>query len=159
MSARNPHFAFQHLVELMSAHAAQSAAGTPVDRVEGRLVHSIDLARCAGLSHLTLWLERRDFQWLCNARGLDRLSTAAACMVVCDVPVKRLKAGYESHVTGRSPEGDEKAFPIILDPSCNPGFNQRVVSEEEKVAMLEGLRRQSFEQALRGFDTRTASRH
>jgi hypothetical protein len=141
----HPHdrFGLETLVELISAEQSQSADGTPVARIEDRLKASVAIARGAGLDSLQIQLDRFDFAWLCNARGLDRLSSAATAMKIDFVPVKRAKPGMESHITGAfvdAREAGELPFPLIGDPSNIPNFVQHIPTKDDKVAMLDRLR-------------------
>ncbi len=138
---RNPaeRFGFDILVELMAAHQSQSLDGSPVSRVENRLSVSLTLARQAGLTDLRLFLERRDFGWLCISRGIDRVSTAAGQMHLDGFPVRQALSGMDSHIVGRFADGREASdtpFPIVQDPSLIPGFVQRIPSETDKAEML-----------------------
>jgi len=141
----HPHerFGLETLVELISAEQSQSPEGTPVSRVEDRLKASVAIARGAGLDSLEIVLDRFDMAWLCNARGIDRLSSAASLMKIDFVPVRRAKPGMESNITGVFADAREAGtvpFPLISDPSGNPNFVQHIPTEDDKAAMLERLR-------------------
>ncbi len=141
----HPHdrFGLETLVELISAEQSQSPEGTPVSRVEDRLKASVAIARGAGLDNLQLHLDRFDMAWLCNARGIDRLSSAANLMKVDFVPVRRAKPNMESHLTGAFADAREPGivpFPLIGDPSRNPNFVQHIPTDDDKAAILERLR-------------------
>jgi hypothetical protein len=143
MAPPHERFGFETLVELISAEQSQSPEGTPVSRIENRLKASVVIARGAGLDNLQIHLDRFDMAWLCNARGIDRLSSAANLMKVDFVPVRRAKPGMESHITGEFADAREAGvvpFPLIGDPSHNPNFVQHVATDEDKSAMLERLR-------------------
>lgn len=141
----HPHdrFGLETLVELVTAEQGQSPHGTPVERIEARLRASVAIARRAGLDSLQIHLDRFDFAWLCNARGIDRLTSAANVMKIDVVPVKRAKPGMDSHITGAFVDARETGmlpFPLIGDPSKIPGFVQRVATDADKAEMLERLR-------------------
>lgn len=151
----HPHdrFGLDILVELISAEQSQSPDGSPVDRIEARLSLSLVLARTAGLDGLALHLDRRDFAWLCNARMIDRLSSAASVMKIDEVPVRRAKPGMETHITGNFADGREEGthpFPVVGDPSLIPGFIHHVPSDDDKAAMLERFQRAGQMNALHG---------
>ncbi|MBP2159090.1 MULTISPECIES: hypothetical protein [Asticcacaulis] len=142
----HPHerFGLETLVELISAEQAQSPAGTPVGRVEERLKASIAIARGAGLDNLQIHLDRFDFAWLCNARGIDRLTSAANAMKIDVVPVRRAKPGMDSHMTGAFVDAREAGmlpFPLIGDPSMIPNFVQHIATAADKAAILERLQK------------------
>lgn len=150
---KHPHdrFGLEILVELISTEQSQSPDGYPTDRIEVRLCLSLSLARMAGLEGLTLHLDRRDFGWLCNARGIDRLSNAASVMTVEGIAVRRAKPGLETHITGMFADGREEGmhpFPVVGDPSLIPGFVHHVPTDAEKVAMLERFRSAGLKTAL-----------
>lgn len=158
MSATGHKFSFDVLVELMTAHAAQSPEGTPVSRVESRLSHSLNLARKAGILDLEIWLDRNDYMWLCNARGVDRLSTVAARMMIECVPARRARQGCESHIAGVTGDDEVVCFPIIADPSLTPDFRQMIATPAEKAAMLQNFERLGKEAALVSLNPKSATR-
>lgn len=140
MSQPNDTFGLDILVELIAAEQGQAIEATPVSRIEARLTASIALAREANLAPQMLFLARQDFAWLCNARGIDRLSSAASVLKIASLPVRRAQPGLDSHIVGVFADGrDETAhpFPVIGDPSLIPDFVRRIPSEAEKADMLE----------------------
>jgi len=141
----HPHerFGLEILVELITAEQGQSSSGTPVERIEERLKASVAIARRAGLDSLVLHLDRTDFGWLCNARGIDRLSNVANALRVEFVPVKRANPGMDSHITGAFVDGHETGalpFPVLGDPSEIPNFVQRVATDADKAELLGRLK-------------------
>ena len=129
-------FPLEVLVELIAAHDAQSLVGSPVDRVEARLSISLDLARKAGLRDLKILLDREDLQWLCDALGIERFSSAAACLRIGDVPIHRAGIGYESHITGIFSDRAAGTFPLVRESTHTPGFCQHDASDQEKSDLL-----------------------
>ena len=64
-------------------------------------------------------------------------------MKVDFVPVKRAKAGLDSHITGivaDAPGSGVLPFPVIGDPSELPNFVQRIATDAGKAELLERLR-------------------
>ncbi len=129
-------FPLEILVELIAAHDSQSLVGSPADRVEDRLAMSIDLARRAGLSDLKILLDREDLQWLCDAAGIERFSSAAVRLRVSDVAVHRAGVGYESHIVGVFSDKSIGKFPLVREPTHTPGFVQHHASDAEKRDLL-----------------------
>ncbi|MFP1133052.1 hypothetical protein [Asticcacaulis sp. W401b] len=149
---------FELLVEILCAQSAQTLDGTPVSRVEARLLKSLELARMAGLKKITLWLDRQDFAWLCNARGIDRLSSAAAHLKIEDIPVLRAKSGTDSHYLGVSAFGEDVPLPVLSDPSLTRNFQTYVPNSAEKAAMLENLKALGHQNLLDGLDPARVTR-
>jgi hypothetical protein len=143
MSHPHDRFGLEALVELITAEQGQSPAGTPVERIEERLRASVAIARKAGLDSLVIHLDRFDFAFLCNARGIDRLTSAANLLKIELVPIRRAKPGMDSHITGVFADARETGtlpFPLIGDPSKIPNFVQRIATDTDKAEMLERLR-------------------
>ena len=152
MSRTGATFPFEILVDLMADHDAQSADGTPVSRVEDRLRRSLALASRAGLQATTIKLDARDFGWLCNARGIDRLGPGAGRLEIEGIRVERARRAMDSHIVGVFAGQPDQAFPTIQDPSRTPGFVPYTATPGEKAAMTENLRRSARLAALANMD-------
>ncbi len=129
-------YPFEILVELVASHDRQSPDGPPEGRIEARIERSLDLAHQARVDGRQVCLDKQDFRWLCNARHIEPISSAASSLQVAGVRVIRARHNAGSHITGQV-NGGRVYFPIIEDPTETPDFVQHEATDAEKRELLE----------------------
>ena len=151
-------FPLEILVELIATHDSQTLEGGPSDRIEKRVKSSLALARRAGLSDLTVLLDKQDLGWLCEMRQVERFGAPVARLRIDQVPVRRASVLHESHIAGTFQDGVIGAFPIIHEPTLTPGFSTYTASDEEKKRLLAQFVAEGYTNELQQFQPALTAR-
>jgi len=150
-------FPLNVLVELIFAHHSLCLDGSPIDRIDGRIQISLELARQAALTHLQVHLTAQDLLWFCEARKIDH-SYAIGDPLVLGVPAQNAGFNLPSHVFGRFSDGEEGRMPLIIEPTQNAGYVQRELSDAEKQSFTKELAAAIYLSRLEQFGAPVASK-